>query len=127
MTGEYFWPTTSMATTSLYLCASCGQYTFDFGPPSSTLVCLSCGSVIRQGDDNIEYEKVDHPQHYNKHPSGIECIDIIEHFQYNIGAAMKYLWRAGLKPDVELVEDLRKAIWYIEREISRLENESDIP
>jgi len=67
-----------------------------------------------------KYESVNHPPHYNKHPSGVECIDIIEHMPYNIGAAMKYLWRVGLKPGVSSEEDLRKAIWYIEREIQRL-------
>jgi len=66
------------------------------------------------------YEPVNHPQHYNSHPSGVECIDIIEHFGYNIGAAMKYLWRAGLKPGVDHIVDLQKAVWYIEREIQRI-------
>lgn len=109
-----------------YTCPGCGQWVFDFSAmPSSTLICYTCGYVIRQGDD-IQYERVNHPDHYNKHPSGVECIDIIEHMQYNIGAAMKYLWRAGLKPNVSFVEDLRKAVWYIEREIGRLENEGNI-
>jgi hypothetical protein len=64
-------------------------------------------------------ETVDHPAHYNAHPSGVECIDIIEHFNFNIGNAIKYLWRAGLKG--ELLEDLKKARWYVDREIQRLE------
>lgn len=68
----------------------------------------------------MKRETVNHPRHYNAHPAKIECIDVIEHFTHNIGAAMKYLWRAGLKPGAERVEDLRKAIWYIEREITRL-------
>lgn len=67
-----------------------------------------------------EYEEVDHPQHYNEHPAGIECIDVIEEFPHNIGAAIKYLWRAGLKPGVDFDKDLQKAIWYIERERQRL-------
>lgn len=67
-----------------------------------------------------DYETVNHPPHYNKHPSGVECIDIIEHMPYNIGAAIKYLWRVGLKPGSPPGDDLRKAIWYIEREIKRL-------
>jgi len=65
-------------------------------------------------------EQVDHPDHYNQHPSGIECIDVIEHMAFNIGNAIKYMWRAGLKNDNEHEQDLRKAIWYIEREIERL-------
>ena len=63
-------------------------------------------------------EKVNHPKHYNSHPTGIECIDIIEHFPFNLGSAMKYIWRAGLKG--ERAEDLEKAAWYIQREIERL-------
>ena len=62
-------------------------------------------------------DSVDHPKHYNEHPSGVECIDVVEHFPFNVGNAIKYLWRAGLKGD--LVEDLRKAALYVEREIER--------
>lgn len=65
-------------------------------------------------------DAVNHPKHYNKHPSGVECIDIIEHMTHNAGAAVKYLWRAGLKDSAPLVQDLEKARWYIEREIARL-------
>ena len=57
------------------------------------------------------------PAHYISHPSGIECIEIVEHLGFCIGNAIKYLWRAGLKGDA--IEDMRKAIWYIEREIKR--------
>lgn len=67
-------------------------------------------------------DPVDHPKHYNADPSGVECIDVVEHRTFNVGNAMKYLWRAGLKGD--LVEDLRKARWYIDREIQRIEKES---
>jgi len=71
-------------------------------------------------EDNIQvvkdYEHVNHPKHYNDHPSGVECIDIIEHMPFNIGTAMKYLWRAGLKPGEGTDQDLKKAIWYIERQ-----------
>lgn len=66
----------------------------------------------------LQYYKddtVDHPKHYTAHPTGIECITIVEHFTFNVGNAIKYLWRAGLKG--EALEDLRKAVWYIQREI----------
>jgi hypothetical protein len=66
-------------------------------------------------------DNVNHPKHYNSHPSGVECIEITEHFNFNIGNAVKYCWRAGLKG--EQIEDLRKARWYIDREISRILNE----
>jgi hypothetical protein len=64
-------------------------------------------------------DPVNHPLHYTAHPSGVECIRITEHHNFCIGNAIKYLWRAGQKGDA--VQDLRKAIWYIEREINRLQ------
>ena len=63
-------------------------------------------------------EQVNHPQHYNARPDGLECIDIIRHYTFNIGCAIKYLWRAGLKGgDNSTEQDLRKAIFYIEDEL----------
>lgn len=63
---------------------------------------------------------VNHPKHYNTHPSGVECIDIVESMTFNVGNAVKYLWRAGEKGDA--IEDLEKASWYIRREIGRLQS-----
>lgn len=60
---------------------------------------------------------VDHPRHYNSHPSGVECVDVAEHMGFNIGNAVKYLWRAPYKGNQ--LEDLEKARWYITREIER--------
>jgi hypothetical protein len=60
---------------------------------------------------------VNHPPHYNAHPSGVECIDVVEHMGFNLGNAIKYLWRADHKGDA--IEDLRKAAWYVQREIER--------
>ena len=65
-------------------------------------------------------EQVNHPAHYNSHPNGIECIDIIRHYTCDIANAIKYLWRAGLKVELgkddaeKEIEDLKKALWYIE-------------
>jgi len=67
-------------------------------------------------------DPVKHPEHYTAHPSGIECIEITEHFCFNLGNALKYIWRCGLKLDA--IEDLKKAKWYIEREISKREEPS---
>lgn len=61
---------------------------------------------------------VDHPDHYNAHPSGVECITVVEHMTFNLGSAVKYIWRADHKDAT--VEDLEKAGWYIRREIERL-------
>lgn len=75
--------------------------------------------------DNLErnpVSKVDHPSHYNQIP-GIECIDVVENFNFNIGNAIKYLWRAGLKDDA--IEDLKKAAWYCQRELDRIQKRSE--
>lgn len=61
---------------------------------------------------------VNHPKHYNNNGSGVECIDVVEHMSFNLGNAIKYIWRCNDKNNA--VEDLQKAIWYIEREISRM-------
>ena len=42
-------------------------------------------------------DMVNHPPHYTSHPSGVECITITEHFGFNVGNAIKYLWRADEK------------------------------
>ena len=63
-------------------------------------------------------DTVNNPKHYTSHPSGVECIEITEHMSFNLGNAVKYIWRASLKG--KEIEDLRKARWYIDREIQRL-------
>jgi hypothetical protein len=74
-------------------------------------------------------DKVNSPQWYTSHPSGIECIDITEHYDFCIGNAIKYLWRSGLKKEEgysdknKEIEDLKKAIWYINRKIKHLQDE----
>lgn len=73
-------------------------------------------------------DNINHPRHYTQHPSGIECIEITQHYNFCIGNAIKYLWRNGLKSNNNLdlkeskVQDLKKAIWYINKEISNIEN-----
>lgn len=66
---------------------------------------------------NYTPDPVNLPPHYRSHPSGIECIQITEHMGFNLGNAMKYIWRCDEKHDA--IEDLQKARWYIEREIAR--------
>lgn len=61
------------------------------------------------------------PPHYQDHASGIQCIQITEHMNFCLGNAIKYIWRAGLKNNA--IEDLRKARWYIDREIARIDHE----
>lgn len=59
------------------------------------------------------------PSHYRRHPSGIECIEVVRHCNFNIGNSIKYLWRYLDKGDP--VENLKKAQWYIDDEIRRLQ------
>lgn len=69
------------------------------------------------GPEHLCVDEVHHPPHYTAHPSGIECIDVAEHMGFCLGNAIKYIWRADSKGNKE--QDLRKAIWYIERELER--------
>lgn len=62
-------------------------------------------------------DKVNNPSHYTSHPSGVECIELTEHLNFNRGNALKYVWRHQLKNANK--EDLQKAAWYIMREIER--------
>ena len=62
--------------------------------------------------------EVEQPEHYTSHQSGVECITITEHMNFNLGNAIKYIWRASLKGKEK--QDLLKAKWYIQRELDRL-------
>ena len=73
--------------------------------------------IERTKNDNIE-----HPKHYTSHPSGIECIQITRHMGFNLGNAIKYIWRADLKNDA--IEDLEKAVWYLRDEIKKRKSEA---
>lgn len=68
----------------------------------------------------MSHDPVNHPKHYTNHPSGIECIQITRHMGFNLGNAMKYIWRADLKNDA--IEDLEKAVWYLKDEIEKRKN-----
>ena len=73
-----------------------------------------------------EADNVEHPHYYNCHPSGIECIEIARHMDFNLGNVLKYIWRHGQKKrDYEgvlekKIEDLEKASWYLNDEIEML-------
>lgn len=92
-----------------HLCKG-GQYIY----PS----CADCRRAANQSP--APYERVNHPKHYNEHPAGIECVDVVEEMSFNLGNAVKYIWRSGLKPDSKSDEDLAKAEWYLKRERERL-------
>jgi hypothetical protein len=75
------------------------------------------GTALEADDLAKEPDLIHHPPHYTHHPSGIECIQVTEHMNFNLGNAVKYIWRHDKKNGVE---DLEKARWYIGREIHRL-------
>ena len=91
-------------------CEACGSVKSGFRTPTSQL-------TEKQNDP------VNHPKHYNSHPSGVECIEIIRHHSCNIGNVIKYLWRAGLKDPAKEIEDMEKAMFYLKDEIERIKNE----
>lgn len=106
------------------ICLGCGAVS-----PNGVTYCHNCLKVFmpdaRGGGATgstssfnpvVDNDPVNHPRHYTQHPSGIECIQITRHMGFNLGNAMKYVWRADLKNGVE---DLKKAIWYIEDEIKK--------
>ena len=82
---------------------------------------------------NKKHDKVNHPSHYTwlKDKAGIEVIDITRHMDFDLGHAIKYILRAGHKTEEgydnksKTVEDLKKAIWYINDKIKTIENETN--
>lgn len=64
---------------------------------------------------------INHPRHYNDHPSGVECISVVRWESFNLGNAMKYIWRLRSKGMLKKIEDLKKVEFYIKDEIERLE------
>jgi len=79
----------------------------------------SAGLELSADPGGPPHDPVNRPKHYTSHPSGVECITITQHMNFCRGNAIKYIWRAGEKADE--VEDLRKARFYIDKEIERLE------
>ena len=66
------------------------------------------------------------PKHYTSHPSGIECIEVTQHMNFNLGNAVKYIWRNGLKDGEPSLDDLDKAIWYLNKERQRIEYDKQV-
>lgn len=63
--------------------------------------------------------RVVHPNHYNWIPN-IECMDVVKHFDFLLGNAIKYIWRAGHKDSATEIEDLEKAVYYLNIKIEEL-------
>lgn len=103
--------------------------------PNSSLIQYASGTAGWEGNHEItrvgsdtevhadlvaENDVINSPAHYTSYP--VEVIELTEHMNFCRGNAVKYISRAGLKDPAKEVEDLRKAVWYLEREITRLES-----
>lgn len=95
--------------------------------PYAFEVQLDDGKVLGFADYELipvnvaqEPDEINSPAHYTWLPNGVEVIDVTENLNFCLGNAVKYVLRAGFKHD-EPLTDLRKAAWYINREIERLE------
>lgn len=108
-------------------CPECSHYMYIHNRLNNWIVqCTACDckyDANRPPTLLASNDPVDYPAHYTSDPSGVECIQITRHRNFNIGNAIKYLWRAGLKDTDAQIEDLQKAIWYINDEINRLNSE----
>ncbi len=98
-----------------------------FGAPRSRKRNVSSldseSAMPRPSNDSADVaeDTINHPKHYTSHPSNVECITVVEWMSFNLGNAVKYIWRAGFKG--YQIEDLQKARWYVDREIKRLDGE----
>jgi hypothetical protein len=92
---------------------------FKYGADASAALIARMYNSTNDKDTSIveKSDEVAHPAHYTSHPSGVECITITRHMNFNLGNATKYIWRAGLKGDD--IVDLEKAAWYLQDEIAR--------
>ena len=117
------------------VCRECAQSTTGFCPdhtrysldhlfsgakPLPGGVDEAAGTVKVALPDKI-FDPITKSKHYNSHQSGVECITVARWMSFNLGNVMKYIWRAGIKTEVPL-EDLKKARYYLDDEIKRLES-----
>ena len=108
---------------SKYTCMECTRRLEKSAFDEGFIVCRECVEVIQKGKaSKPEQDLVNHPPHYTSHKSGVECIEITRHMRYNLGNALKYIWRADLKHESP-IQDLEKAIFYLNDEIERVKNE----
>lgn len=81
---------------------------------------------LATGKSGTMEDNVNHPSHYTwlKELCGIEVLDITRHLDFDTGNAIKYLLRAGRKDPKKTIEDLEKAVFYINDKINMLKNEN---
>ncbi len=99
-------------------CPHCGGDELEITPRKGELRCRSCDGTAREGAD-----PVNHPPHYTR--AGYECAEVVIALglSYCLGNVLKYVWRCGHKADA--LQDLKKARWYLDREIRRREGDDD--
>jgi len=120
------WSSSPQSDNSVYVDWGGGKYLrMDLHEIERQGETLAHGGMLDLGKPT--HDRVNHPSHYVSDPSGVECIQITRHRNFNIGNAIKYLWRNGLKsssadPLAKQIEDLEKARWYIADEIERLKS-----
>ena len=87
------------------------------------LTALKNTLVVLRSDKQESYEIVDHPKHYGGPKAKHEAISVIEEWNlgFHLGNVVKYISRAGRKPDQSMVDDLKKAKWYLERFIEKVD------
>jgi hypothetical protein len=78
-----------------------------------------CDGELAVVEKQTQDEKINHPKHYNQTPT--EIIEIARYLSFNRGNIVKYVARAGVKSKETELEDLRKALWYLNDEIKMME------
>ena len=138
---------TDMRSQTEYQCYSCKEKSYnaqDFYFAGEFPICLKCFSEVLKNSTGIDMntknktpmkhdlsiakvakikeDNVNHPSHYTAY-KGVKVIQLTEQMNFNRGNAVKYICRAGLKNKDKEVEDLQKAIWYLNREIERIQKD----
>ena len=125
----------SQMAKEIFHCSDCKNYGIEsVCDMCITQIDLDKGERIEHKPTMFEvkssaYEYVDHPSHYGGEDNPYECIKVIEAWgldkNFDLGTAVRYICRAGEKPDNPTLQDLKKARWYLDREIQKLEKQND--
>jgi hypothetical protein len=117
-----------------YICTQCDfpHHSFAWGTPDAFTLAVENArpevhamlEEINQGMQRAD-DPVNHPSHYTAYP-GVEVIQLTRHMSFNRGNAVKYTARAGLKDKGTEIQDLEKAVWYLQDEIKLLKGEYNV-
>ena len=100
------------------VCEACQCNPVEYGQG----ICKTCQTELDDAQATlVASSSVHHPSHYNQSPSGVECLTVVRHMNYNLGTAMAYIWRSPHKG--EQIQDLQKAICHLQDEITRLQTD----